>query len=196
MKRREAMKIAALSPMIGLSGCTSVIDGQAVDTILPDGIAVETSHWSDRILAFHRRTPPDVYENPEAPEKLVNPYPDVFIDRTRAMNRLQSSNLDYIEEAIAFIETTDFDQSYVIAIDWEYSSSSDTLSLDRIERTEHGGLHVQTRLEQPEARLGDGSAHTLAIRVTDSAEQYPAKVSATVDEPSRADRITDGLFDR
>lgn len=190
------MKIAALSPMIGLSGCSSVIDGQAVDTILPDGMAVETSHWSNRILAFHRRAPPDVYENPEAPEKLVNPYPDVFIDRTRATNRLQSSDIDYIEEAIAFIEATDFDQSYVIVIDWEYSSSSDTLSLDRIERTEHDGLHVQTRLEQPEARLGDGSAHTLAIRVTDNAEPYPAKVSATVDEPSRVDRITDGLSDR
>lgn len=196
MNRREAMKIAALGPTLGFSGCSSVVDGHTEDTTLPDGMAVETAHWSDRILTFHRRAPPDVYENPDAPEKLVNPYPAVFVDRTRAKNRLQSPDQDSIEEAIAFVEATDFERSYVIVIDWGYSSSSDTLSLDRIEHTEHDGLHVHTRLEQPDTRLSDGSLHSLAIRVTDTAVPYPAEVSATVDEPSSVDWITDGLLDR
>lgn len=174
MKRRHLVSVTGLGVLVGLSGCAG-----ALGRTTPIDMAVETEHWSERVLEFQYPERPEDHQNPDALKRDDNPYTIVLTDESEAKGRLLDRDYTFIDETVEFIQRTDFEQSYLVVVDWRGSSSSDTLKLNRINRTEDG-LYLDIRLEQPATRLSDLSPHTLITRVTDERESIPENVSAGI----------------
>lgn len=187
MKRRRIVSLGCLGALAWLAGCSRV--GW---TRTPSGTSVETRHWSTGILEFHQSVSGRNDRNPDAPEKERNPYTAVFTDGSNAIERLRSRENAIVRDAIDFIEATDFDASFLVIVDWDGSSSSHALKLDRVARTD-GGLRLSIRLAKPlGGQTDDLSTHTLAVRITDDRGSTPDEVSAEVHD-SEIHRLIDRL---
>lgn len=175
MKRRRLLALSELGALTSLSGCgvgrgwcskRRALFSDAPET--PDGMTVETANWSDGLIDSRGR---------------VRPFAVVVTSVAEAKEvvaLLRTNREDY--DPITFIEETNFEESYLILVEWMGSSSSDDLTLSRIERREKG-VHVTTELiEAYGAKLADMSAHSLFVRVIDEQENAPERATVHVNE--------------
>lgn len=175
MDRRRLLALSGLSALTGLSGCAvgrgwcskkRALFSNSPDT--PAGMAVETKNWGDGLID---------------PRGRDYPFAVVVTSAAAAKDdvaRLRTNREDYDPET--FIDQTNFDDSYLILIQWFGSSSSDDLELSRIERRENG-VHVTAEVIEPcGASTGDMSGHSLFVRVTDERAEAPERATVHVDE--------------
>lgn len=107
------------------------------------------------------------------------PYAVVATSRDEVADTITYPDRSYDPDPRAFVEQTDFEQSYLILIEWGHSSSSDSLILKRIERRDPG-LHVTAKVYRPGNGASDISAHSLFIRVTDEQDGPPQEMTVEV----------------
>lgn len=175
MERRRLLALGGLSVLTSLSGC-AVGRGwcskrRALSSDPPEspaGMTVETASWSMDLVA---------------PRGGDRPYTVVATSRTEANETVvfPRGELEDLDPR-TFIEQTNFDNSYLILVEWMGTSSSDKLSLSRIERQEQG-VHLTAEVIEPcGARAGDISVHSLFVRVSDERTEAPERVTVHVDE--------------
>lgn len=166
MKRRRFIDLGGVSFLAAASGCASVYGRFSGAPQLPDGMTVETVHWSHGLLEEGDGTFAVVVTSAAAATDEVS------------LLRTSREDLDPIE----FIEQTDFDTSYLVVVEWIGGSSSYSLELDRITRRDFG-LHVGAEVVVPNGPATDDfSPHSLVIRVTDEREDAPESVTVDVRE--------------
>ena len=174
MKRRRLLALSGFGLFTGLSGCgvgrgwcskRRALFSDAPET--PVGMTVETENWPGVIYPRDRDRPFAVVVTSVAEAK-------------HEVGILKSNRKD--PDPITFIEQTNFNDSYLVLVDWWGSSSSDDLVLDRIERRENG-VHVAAKVIEPcGPSTSDMSAHSLFIRVTDKQENPPEQATVHVNE--------------
>lgn len=175
MERRRFLALSGLGVLTSLSGCgvgrgwcskRRALFSNPPET--PDRMSVETKNWSDGLLDSRGRNRPFAVVVTSVAEAKVE------------VALLRTNREDY--DPITFIKKTNFDDSYLILVEWMGSSSSDDLTLSRIERRAEG-VHVTAELiEACGAKSADVSAHSLFIRVTDEKEKAPARATVHVNE--------------
>jgi hypothetical protein len=175
MERRRLLALSGLGVLTSFSGC-GVGRGWCSkrralfsnDPETPAGMTVETKNWSDGLLDSRGRRPQ---------------FAVVVTSGTEAKDEVRSlrtNREDY--DPITFIEETNFDDSSLILVEWMGSSSSDDLTLSRIERRENGVHVIADVIEPCGAKFADMSAHSLFVRVTDEQENAPERATVQVNE--------------
>lgn len=175
MKRRRVLALSGLSVFPSLSGCAvgrgwcskrRDVFSDAPET--PAGITVETASWSMDLVA---------------PRGGDRPYTVVATSLTEAKEAVifPRTRLEDLDPR-TFIEQTNFDNSYLISVEWMGASSTDELSLSRIERRERG-VHLTAEVIEPcGASTGDISVHSLFVRVRDERAEAPEQATIHVNE--------------
>lgn len=164
MRRRRFLATTASALPLALAGCSA---GTSTPD-LPDGVTVETRHWSADVLEeglWHYRS-----ERDDPPE-----YYYTTIDSPQAAR-------DRVDDgqAAEFVRETDFERSFVV-IAQNVMQSARWLALRSIERTD-AGLRVLVSTESPDEPYGDDAAvHSLVIRTTDEGAAVPADVTVEIE---------------
>lgn len=96
---------------------------------------------------------------------------------TRSAARARTSDTD---DVVAFVEGTDFEESFLVGVVAGAWPSGYRLELRAIERIEDG-VRVSVDVGSPDGPVGDDAAvHSLAIRITDDERGVPAAVVVEV----------------
>lgn len=167
MKRRSVLATSAGIVFSSVAGCL----GGAQTA--PEGMDVETRHWVADILEE------GIWYQRREREESVDRYHELIDDETTAQNRIDGG-----EEVRAFVEETDFAESYLVVVQ-NMMQSARWLELQQIERTTQG-LDIAVETASPDEPYGDDAAvHSLAIRVTDEQAGTPDELQVTIDgEPT------------
>lgn len=175
MERRRLLALGGLSVLSSLSGCAigrgwcskrRALFSDSPE--IPAGMTVETASWSMDLVA---------------PRGGDRPYTVVATSRTEANETVifPRTKLEDLDPR-TFIEQTNFDDSYLILVEWMGASSSDKLSLSRVERREQG-VHLTAEVIEPcGASTSDISVHSLFVRVSDERAEASEKATVHVDE--------------
>ena len=176
MNRRRFLATAGSVGTLATAGCLDRIsgDGQRI----PDGMTVETHHTNDIVL----RDTAQFHED-------INSYHLLITDRSSAQDRFApeepGSDMPPADaDAIAFIEDTDFNQSYIVIVQYGMQSLR-WLELSSIDRSGDGGILVSVETDD-DGYNDDWTVHSKIIRITDEAEDIPVEVVAEVDGESTA----------
>ncbi|WP_256298679.1 hypothetical protein [Haloarchaeobius salinus] len=166
MRRRTVLAGGSVALTSLLGGCSAVSTVVDDSPSLPPGMSVRAEHVGHDVFESRERAQPGYKEMAHR----------VFTERDDAMASIASGELPP-----NFLGDTDFEASFLVVV--QYGRQSATwLDLDRIERTD-GGLHVVARVEEPSGGYGDDLAiHSLLLRITDSRDGVPDRISVTVDD--------------
>lgn len=168
-RRRFLAAVATGSvPVAGCAGREIRIQVLPEGPVVPDGVTVETRHWSRDALD----------SDPLSSSRTLGPTVGCHV--LVAHRSAAESRVDADAEAAAFVRETDFERSFVVVAQ-NMMQSARWLELRRIDRVD-GGLEVRVVTREPDEPYGDdATVHTLAIRVTDQRSDVPSELAVTVD---------------
>ena len=163
MHRRRYLSLAGIGGVASISGCANQINQALRSPETPAGMTVETASWPSGFITTDDRE---------------WPYAVVVTSRDQAADNLAIGETAYDNDPSAFVDQTDFDQSYLILIEYAPASGTDSLELKRIERRDHG-IHVTAKVYEPNGS-DDVTTHSLFIRVTDETDDPPQDMTVEV----------------
>ena len=183
MKRRRVLIATGVSLVGAISGCLDMIGGDV--RVVPDDMSVEG----------HHTTGPTLEDGLLGLQDEIDSYHTLITDMATAQERLAPAESEdgggptADPEARAFIEDTDFDQSYIVIIQYGMPSLR-WLDLRKIERM-NGGIRVTVETDD-DGYNDDWAVHSKIIRITDQEEGVPDDVDVEVDgEPTDLSEVAD-----
>ncbi|WP_049896460.1 hypothetical protein [Natrialba chahannaoensis] len=163
MERRKFIATSSLLSF-GVIGCLG--REEETESESPVGMSVES---------LYRASPLADGELANGLSSTPSSYQTVLADRAAAEARLEQH-----EDVDAFINETDFNESYLVAILAGLWSSPHRLELAAMDRTE-SGIHAVVETVSPDAGDHDLAYHGLVLRITDEVAGIPKTVSVEVD---------------
>lgn len=164
MRRRRVLTLVGVGWVAGISGCVNQITRALQSPVIPAGMTVETASWSVGGIKNDDRE---------------WPYAVVVTSRDEAADNIAYPERTFDNGPRAFVDQTDFEQSYLILVGNVYASGTDSLILKRIERRAQG-LYVTAKVYRPGNGSNDVTGHSLFIRVTDEKDGPPQDITVEV----------------